>query len=61
MELTCPLKRLMSFLELVFDPTTSGRLKLFNIASAIFVPFDMLGELWRAVGSNWTSECCASG
>lgn len=35
---TCPLRRLISFLELDFEPTTSGRANVFSIWSAIVSP-----------------------
>jgi hypothetical protein len=47
---TCPLRRLMSFFELVFDPTTSGSANVFNICSAMVSPPPILKAVLDAEG-----------
>lgn len=45
---TCPLRRLISFLELVFEPTTSGRANVLSIWSAIVSPPPILNSVSSA-------------
>ena len=53
---TCPLSRLISFLELVLEPTTSGRANVLSIWSAIVWPPPILDSVLDADEAVAASE-----
>lgn len=57
---TCPLKRLISFLELVFEPTTSGRANDLSTWSAIVSPPPMSNSLLSANEAVFSIEVNAA-